>query len=396
MATNLYDWSATASDNATADSAINWAENQLPGTVNGSARSMMAATARFLKDINGTVSTGGSSNAYTVTPNTGHTALTNGTIIGVKASFTNTGNCTLNFNLLGAKKVFTFDGEVAPGQITSAGRYLLQYDSSLDSSAGAWVLLNPSEGAGVAKEFYGSTAPAGYAFVYGQAVSRTTYPALFAVCGTTYGAGDGSSTFNLPDRRGRVAAGKDDMGGPSANRLTDQSGGLDGDALGDTGGAETHTLSTAQTPAHMHTISITSGTESATHTHSGTTGTESTTHNHTGETGGANSSLDHTHNYSAFADNSSTPAVGGAGAANAQKDGQNDTTATGAANSSLDHTHSFSTSAESATHTHTITTETASASHTHAVSGTSASTGGDGAHNNVQPTIICNVIMRLV
>ena len=110
--------------------------------------------------------------------------------------------------------------------------------------------------AGSILPYGGSSAPTGFLLCDGSAVSRTTYAALFAALddGATYGTGDGSSTFNLPDLRGRVVAGKDDMGGSSANRLTDQTGGLNGDTLGDTGGSETHTLTTAQMPAHTHTV----------------------------------------------------------------------------------------------------------------------------------------------
>jgi microcystin-dependent protein len=117
---------------------------------------------------------------------------------------------------------------------------------------------------GIVVPFAGSSAPTYWLLCYGQAVSRTTYADLFAVIGTTYGSGDGSTTFNLPDLRGRVAAGKDDMGGSSANRLTDQSGGLNGDTLGDTGGAETHTLTEAELAAHDHTAATTSD---GSHTH---------------------------------------------------------------------------------------------------------------------------------
>jgi microcystin-dependent protein len=89
-------------------------------------------------------------------------------------------------------------------------------------------------------------------FCFGQAISRTTFADLFALLSTTYGVGDGALTFNLPDLRGRVVAGQDDMGGSSANRLTNQSGGLDGDTLGATGGAETHTLTSTESAAHQH------------------------------------------------------------------------------------------------------------------------------------------------
>ena len=107
---------------------------------------------------------------------------------------------------------------------------------------------------GALMPYAGTSAPTGFLLCYGQAISRSTYADLFSAISTTYGTGDGSSTFNLPDLRGRVVAGQDDMGGSSADRLTDQTGGLNGDTLGDTGGSETHTLSTAQLPAHTHTV----------------------------------------------------------------------------------------------------------------------------------------------
>lgn len=92
------------------------------------------------------------------------------------------------------------------------------------------------------------TAPTGYLLCYGQAVSRTTYAALYAIIGTTYGVGDGSTTFNLPDMRGRVPLGQDDMGGSSANRVTAAAA----DSLAGAGGEETHTLDITEIPAHHH------------------------------------------------------------------------------------------------------------------------------------------------
>ena len=66
--------------------------------------------------------------------------------------------------------------------------------------------------------FAGATAPQGYVLCDGRAVSRTTYSALFRTIGTTYGAGDGSTTFTVPDLRGRALFGADAMGGTAAGR----------------------------------------------------------------------------------------------------------------------------------------------------------------------------------
>jgi microcystin-dependent protein len=98
-----------------------------------------------------------------------------------------------------------------------------------------------------------TTAPSGWALCFGQAISRTTFAHLFALVGTTYGAGDGSTTFNVPDLRGRSIFGKDNMGGSTASRITGGGSGITGTTLGASGGAETHVLTTAQLAAHAHT-----------------------------------------------------------------------------------------------------------------------------------------------
>lgn len=102
--------------------------------------------------------------------------------------------------------------------------------------------------------FAGGFAPSGWLFCAGQNVSRTTYATLYSVLGDVYGAGDGSTTFGLPDLRGRVIAGKDNMGGSTASRLTSPQ--VAGTTLGATGGAQTHTLTTAEIPAHTHSTGI--------------------------------------------------------------------------------------------------------------------------------------------
>jgi microcystin-dependent protein len=107
---------------------------------------------------------------------------------------------------------------------------------------------------GAVTAFAGTSLPSGWLYCFGQNVSRTTYADLFSAVGTTYGVGDGSSTFGIPDLRGRAIAGQDDMGGSSANRLTGQTGGVNGDDLGAGGGAETHVITEAQLAAHAHLI----------------------------------------------------------------------------------------------------------------------------------------------
>ena len=120
---------------------------------------------------------------------------------------------------------------------------------------------------GTVSGFAGSTAPSGWQLCYGQAISRTQYAGLFAVVSTTYGVGDGSTTFNVPDLRGRVVAGLDNMGGTDAARLSTAN------TLGTTTGAETVTLTSAQSgvPAHSHANTVTNNAVTTdnpgTHTH---------------------------------------------------------------------------------------------------------------------------------
>lgn len=116
-------------------------------------------------------------------------------------------------------------------------------------AAPTWVTVS-STPSGVINQFAGSTPPSGWLLCAGQAVSRATYAALFAVISTTYGVGDGFSTFNLPDLRGRVPAGKDDMNGTSAARLNT----IASTTLGGSGGLQTHQLQPEEMPSHEHFV----------------------------------------------------------------------------------------------------------------------------------------------
>lgn len=113
------------------------------------------------------------------------------------------------------------------------------------STGSAWVRL--SEPAGIEAAFAGTTAPAGWELAYGQSVLRTgIYADLFAQISTTYGSADGTH-FNLPDLRGRIPYGLDNMGTTDAGRLSVAN------TLGNAGGEELHALTKAEVPRHYHT-----------------------------------------------------------------------------------------------------------------------------------------------
>jgi microcystin-dependent protein len=105
---------------------------------------------------------------------------------------------------------------------------------------------------GTILDFAGDTEPENYLFCFGQEVSRVTYEALFNIIGVTYGAGNGTSSFLLPDLRGRIIAGRDDLGGVAANRLTNPWV-TASNTLGATGGAQSNVMTAAQMPSHQHT-----------------------------------------------------------------------------------------------------------------------------------------------
>lgn len=129
--------------------------------------------------------------------------------------------------------------------VIGGGEFVIVY---CDGAAFSFV-GGSSAPAGTVSGFAGSAAPVGWLLCAGQAISRTTYSTLFTAIGTTFGAGDGSTTFNLPDLRGRVVAGKDNMGGTAASRLTSP---VAGSTLGASGGAQSHTLSATEMPSHTH------------------------------------------------------------------------------------------------------------------------------------------------
>ena len=253
----FWKWSRTASSNATADNTINWAEGMAPSAVNDSARAMMARIAEWRDDVSGTVTTAGSGTAYTAASNQGfdNFADMNGAMIAFVPHTTNGATVTLNVDGLGNKPLrFGPSLELQSGVLVQGTPYVVSYNNA----DGAFYLqggfANPyGIPLGGMMPYIGSSTPSSaFAFPDAQAISRTTYATLFSLVSTTYGAGDGSTTFNLPDLRGRSVFHRDAGG---SNRISTGGGNFDGTVVGNAGGAQNHTLTVAEMPAHNHGIS---------------------------------------------------------------------------------------------------------------------------------------------
>lgn len=139
---NPQSWSTTAADNDDADAGINWLEGQDPGTVNNSARGMMAAVKKYIGDTDGLGTAGGTANALTIT--TGQAIslahLADGYRIGVWAALANTSaTVTINVDALGTKTIKRADGSALAVGSIQAGMFL---DLAYEAGAGVFCATN--------------------------------------------------------------------------------------------------------------------------------------------------------------------------------------------------------------------------------------------------------------
>lgn len=257
-----------------------------------------------------------------------------------------------------------FDNQGTQSALPAAGvrgRYYFATDTQIlyRDTGTAWVAFAPVVAAfatGDLKATAAAAAPTGWLLCDGSPVLRASYPGLFGVIGSTYGAGDGATTFNVPDYRGRVIVGA----GVGA--------GLTARSLGATGGEEAHLLQASESGTNGNGVT---GQENAYHEHafSGTTGADSPDHAHV----------------TSLAFNTENPGgtlfqAGGTGLAG-QTGVANMWTwpnpGTGGATARHAHAYNGATAAQNAFHAHALSAR-----------------GADAGHNTMQPYGVANMLIK--
>ncbi|UNE54980.1 phage tail protein [Bartonella machadoae] len=220
----IYDWSLTASENGGADSLINWSEGQSPNTVNNSARMMMQRVKEYLSDTGGafisTFKIDDKQKKVEIYLNS-HTVFSKyqtGIFLRFQSPCTTIGVTTVSLNGLASQPVYkaTATGlvQLTGGELQQGCLYSLVYDEEITG----WQLLNPTIQkstslkrlpCGLIGPFAMENLPSGWLLCDGRAYSREDYRDLFLTIGTSWGAGDGVRTFNVPDLRGVFLRGLD-------------------------------------------------------------------------------------------------------------------------------------------------------------------------------------------
>lgn len=256
-------------------------------------------------------------------------------------------------------------------------------------------LITANTPVGEIKQYAGDIAPNGYLLCQGQEISREDYAELFSVISDKFGSGDGSTTFNLPDFRGRTMVGVDGSD-------------IDFAAVGNTGGKKTHRLSIDEMPVHTHTQTGHTHTASGAvasagaHVHSASSASAGA-HTHS-VSGSAATAGAHEHSVQVRGVGRKAGLTGGGYGYFMQNSGPN--SASPDANDLYAypagaHTHTISgTAASAGGHAHTVSVASNGA-HTHGVTvsldetvGVNGTAGGGLAHNNMQPYVTINYIIK--
>jgi len=285
-------------------------------------------------------------------------------------------------------------------------------DPTTDNQAVRKAYVDNFIPAGVITQYGAASAPTGWVLCQGQALSRTNplYSRLFTAISTTYGAGDGTTTYNVPNLQGRIPVGRDSTQ-------------TEFDALAETGGSKTSTLSTANLPSHQHGVGTILPSTIADHVHGfgtlATAGTDLGSHNHTQNahthTVSTSTTTTGSHNHPWTAQNNylgnvlhwntyqtySIPQHANAGAnplgifyanpsAMDQGAHNHDATGTAATQTPTNQTTALG------SHLHTISGSVAlGGGHTHTMSGSTALEGSGTSFSNLAPYIVVNYIIKL-
>lgn len=256
------------------------------GTIATALTTLAAASIASLQTQAATAfTTAGTAPSYTLTPSPALASYVAGQRFRVKFHAAPAGSDTLNVSGLGAKTLKQYDSTGAKIAAVLASGMLcdIEYDGTdmvvLDPLPAAAASSVPT---GVVEDYVGLSAPSGYVMLSGRTIgdasssaterANADTAALFTLLWNSLAdaqapvsGGRGANAaadyaahkrITLPDARGRVIAGLDNMGGTTASRLTSSGSGITGTTLGASGGSETHTLTTAQMPAHTHNVPL--------------------------------------------------------------------------------------------------------------------------------------------